>query len=381
MNKIILHLNNDDEPAALHEFNRQWEQFPWPSRYFTLLFPTASSSLELKFPSPHGLKYHYTLFKICENLTGLTVKFLLERYLGYLIRRPKLLSFEPPKSVTPPSGKIDIRQALLDSLKTNSFSNALNYLLALREKEGYSAASDELLKICLRNTGALGHNFTCPLGMINSGLISERINEPAALYALLDYTFKNLGGIETPLHLSSRPFSDILTDAVHAPGILGHNLIFASAIEKHGDRTGGEYRTHLSHALDLDIAASPMKYDRAFPDDLPAEKHSSRPSGSQLADCLYKGDLNKAVSIISAILEFNSSGSDLFETMIVLMACVDNYQPHYYTYPFAVKELAEKHPELARQLYCGWAGFILEEAGNYRWIEKTGTILRTLFPA
>lgn len=377
MNKITLHLNNGDEPAVLAEFSRQWEHFPWPSRYFTLLFPAAFTSLELKFPSPHGLKYHYTLFKICENLTGLAVKFLMERYLGYLIRRPKLLFFEPPKSVTPFSDTTDIRQALQDSLKTNSFNNALNYLLALRESEGYSAAADELQKICIRNIDVLGHHYTCPLGMINAGLISERINEPAALYALLDYTFKNLGNIETPLHLISRPYADILIDAVHSPGLLGHNLIFAHTIEKYGTQLGVEYETHLLHALDLNTGSSPKKYDRAFPDDLLTEI-PLHPGGSQLADYLLNGDMSKAASVVVATLEFDPSGGDLFETMIVVMACVDNFQPHYYTYPFAVKELAGKHPEFARKLYCGWCDFIIAEAGIYGWLDQTGWLLRNL---
>lgn len=375
MNQIIRFINDSDETAALAEFNRQWEQFPWPSRYFTLLFPTAVTCLELNFPGPHGLKYHYTLYKICENLPGMTVKFLLERYLGYLIRRPKFYLFEPPKTISHATRTLNPREALHDSLKNYSYHNALFYLYCIREKESYSAAADELLKICILKIDELGHNFTCPLGIINAGLISERTNEPAALHSLLDYAFRMVDNLDRPLLKNPRPFPEILGLAVDAPGLLGHNLILADAIERYGRQLGDQFRDHLLKQLDYNVKNSPRKYIDTIQENLSSTAYFRYSSLTTLVEHLRGGNLQDACKCISQRL---NSGEELFEAMIVIMACVDNYQPHYYTYPLAVRHLSDNHPVTALRLFCGWADFIIEEANIHGWVAETGSLLRNL---
>ena len=377
MKKITECINRGDEIAALEQFDRQWDEFPWYKRYLALLFPAASACLELSGPAPHALKYHHALWKICAHLPGDITKFLLRRYIQYICRQPRFrVNFGQPEIVDD-SGPHPPLDGLTKSLKEKAFGNALYHLMRLRREKGFGLAAVELLKICSRNIDPLGHNFTCAQGIIEAGRISERRNEGIALAVLLEFTLKNYADAgELKFKAPRKRFPELLRKATFTPGLLGHHLIFAHRIDMtSADKMGTNWRRHLEFFLESNLQEEPEKYPPDFIESLKNDKLVSGNWMQTVTEGLLKGDLQRVCVNIIHYLKSGGAPDRLFENMIVVMACVDKCQPHFYTYPLAVKELAENHPELTAALYCGWADFIIEQAVELGWIDEHRNIL------
>ena len=378
MNKILTFINDSDQKSAINEFERQWQLFPWYKRYLTLIFPAAAKCLELKYPSPHNLKYHHTLWKMCENLTGETAKFLLKRYIQYICRRARFIPPLNPPSIT---GSLNAKSSLTglhDSLEERAFHNALYYLMKLRQEKGFLLPAMEILRKCAAKIDPLGHHFTCPHGIIEAGLVSERINETYALTALLDYTFKFADLTPFEFKKPRQSFDNLLHKTAQAPGLLGHNLIFAHRIDCYADSLGENWRPHLQYYLEKNMENKSPQYTAEMIDSIPTDEQIISHPLRRLRQAILNSDIDLARSIIvqsSKSLDFTA---DIFPAMIAIMACVNLEEAHFYTYPLAVKEMSQKYPQLSTQLYCGWSDFIISFAGQFGWIDQTEEILRLI---
>jgi len=370
MDSITKSINRGDEQLALREFDSQWEQYPWPKRYFTLLFPLAAGCLELKYPSPHSIKYHHALGVICDNLPGDSTKFLLKRYIQYLCRRARFVPFSKPLEINGDLGAEPSLTGLNKSLQDAAFFKALYYLLRLREEKGFASAALELVKICSRSVDNLGHNYTCAHSIMAGGLVAERVNEGFALAALLDYTMKLADLQPTEFRRPSESFEKLLSKAVCAPGLLGHHLIFAHRIERFADTLGERWRFHLEFFLEKNLQDAEGKYTLQYISSMIEDDLTDGNYLVSLTNGLLELDLKRAFTSIYHHLESEDSQSGLFEVMIIIMACVNREEAHFYTYPLAVKELSERFPGKSVQLYCGWADFIVDFAQKDGWIEK-----------
>ena len=380
MNKLISYLNQGNEVKALDEFAKQWAEFPWISRYFAILFPVAASCLELRYKNSHVLKYHHSLWKICENMPGEYSEFFLRRYVQFLSAKER---FKAVENGDEPVGILQaetIRENLFKSIEDKAFSNGLFYALEMKLTEGYESAGYELIKLCADEVDNLGHAFTCAHGILEAGRVSGRNCEAQALKALLDFTFAHT--LKTPSGKflePQKPFSSNLKDSLHSPGLLGHNLIFAHRISIFTALDDDpEFRLHLEHFLENNIIQGGRKY----PDDFPKTCYSGKNVDKDSLSGIFRNILDDSLSgIVSNLADYLSNGGDveaLFNGCMAILACVNKMEPHYYTYALAVKELSGKYPDFSEALYAGWIDFIMENVRTFGLIVDSEKVLRAL---
>jgi hypothetical protein len=316
------------------------------------LVPVAASTLQLKYPTPHGMIALAYTWDALDGMDDLGQQQMVESCARYLAQCPKttLRPGEAPSRGEPyfqnPS------EGLKRSLREHRSLDALFYAERFLEADKQDDLGQLLLAIAAHEVDPLGHVFiytTTALRLIEKARPADR---SAILLAAMEYLARKAQVDEPALLDDERPVADILPRAFERPNILGHNVIYAAEIDRSAGALPPRLQTHLVGQLHRNIQDSEctLTYDQYC-----NERNYEGCVGDDCVRCIEDAFQNGDVGAGYAALARGCIQEDmrpcLRQALLTLFARIDTPQPHYLIYPAATFELLDRvereHRELA----------------------------------
>jgi hypothetical protein len=335
-------IQESDVDEAIEILQSIWEQGIDMNQVIACFIEPASTSLQLRFDTPHAIICLDSLSQLLEMIPSNDLLHFLQGFVRYLSGVPKLsLDFKE----TEKSGTLGVKQAkkgYVRSLMEHKINNAFYYALRFVEEEGLESFLHQCLEIAAHEVDFLGHVFihTHSLSRL-CRRVKPRQAQPL-IFQLTEFLARRARVEPESLQREGREVDSLIPLAFERINILGHNTIFAHKISQAVDHLEGRYIEHLCSQLIRNVENSPDRFSR---DDIEEILGSTRdrtkdPLGA-LKKTLTRGNGTGSVYFCHLYLENFGLTGELFSTLARFLTARDLAQPHYIIFPQAVFDLAQ----------------------------------------